>query len=190
MIEELTIAFKDIQPGDLVETPDGRWVPVEQVYDGHLPERMFELTMEDGQVVRASGNHLHYSLTRADREGFREYKKLGRKLFKSLPSKVKADCETVMGDETTRYEIDFDNLLLVLGVKGVEEFYPLIVRLCESVGPIAENTYNDDVQPIPQYDAARVFRQLYALGGDKRWTPLVGRVRTTLQLLDEDDVEI
>ncbi len=49
--------MRDIQPGDMVSTPDGGRAAVRAVFpQGELP--IYKITFEDGRVVEASGDHL------------------------------------------------------------------------------------------------------------------------------------
>lgn len=87
------IEFGDLKPGDKIIGSDGEPVIVTEVYDKHLPKKMFELEMEDGKVIKASGNHLWYCETELDKKNQDEYRKLAIQYFKNevIPEKVAED---------------------------------------------------------------------------------------------------
>lgn len=88
-----TIKFGDLKPGDKIIGSDGKPTLVTQVYDKHFPNKMFEIEMEDGEVVRASGNHLWYCETNSDNIFKDEYWKLAKDYFEnfSIPDRLEED---------------------------------------------------------------------------------------------------
>lgn len=85
--------FGDLEPGDQLINSDGKPTTVTAVYDKHIPDKMFELEMEDGQVVKASGNHLWYCETDIDKKNKSEYFRLAKEYFanNSIPQKLDND---------------------------------------------------------------------------------------------------
>lgn len=102
--------FGDLVPGDKIMGADGAPVTVTNVYEKHFPNNMYELEMEDGEVVQASGNHLWYCETSNDFNDKEEYKRLAKVYFenKAVPEKevedIYADLKeliTVFGQEVS-----------------------------------------------------------------------------------------
>ena len=89
---ELT-TFGELKPGDKIMGADGQPVEVTAVYDKHLPDKMYEIELEDGEIVRASGNHMWYCETEEDFKFKEEYLRLARKFFNSykIPEKLEED---------------------------------------------------------------------------------------------------
>lgn len=85
--------FGDLQVGDKLIGSDGKPTLVTQVYDKHFPDKMYELEMEDGEVVQASGNHLWYCETNSDEIFKDEYWRLAKAYFEnfSIPDKLEDD---------------------------------------------------------------------------------------------------
>lgn len=102
--------FGNLKPGDRIVGSDGKPVTVTNVYDKHFPERMYEIEMEDGEVVQASGNHLWYCETEHDVKDKDEYERLAKVFFenKVIPEKQDEDVYAelkeiieVFGDEVS-----------------------------------------------------------------------------------------
>lgn len=102
--------FGNLKPGDRIVGSDGKPVTVTDVYEKHYPERMYEIKMEDGEVVQASGNHLWYCETDRDLKEKEEYERLAKEFFenKSIPGKEEKDVYAdlreiihVFGDEVS-----------------------------------------------------------------------------------------
>lgn len=85
--------FGDLVPGDYVIGSDGAPVEVTNVYEKHFPERMFELVMEDGEVIQASGNHLWYCESEQDVAEKDSYLEQAREYFlnNEIPEKLVND---------------------------------------------------------------------------------------------------
>lgn len=86
------VNFGDLKVGDKIMGSDGP-VTVTNVYDKHLPDKMYEIEMENGEVIRASGNHLWYCETEDDLANKEAYKQLAQGYFKNnnIPKKLKED---------------------------------------------------------------------------------------------------
>lgn len=183
--EEVTIPFSELRESDLVETHDGQWVPVVKLHEVHTPETMYKMSYENGQEFFVSGNHLHYAVTQLDRETYRSYCKEGRRLAKKAPKKVLDELEAY-ATGGVREELSLAGFRSLLGMNSVAEALPVLYRLSSSVGPVAELKSESTV---PLYDAGRLSQQFLALNGDKRWRVLEGRVYTTEQLLEHENIE-
>lgn len=88
-----TVNFGDLVSGDRIIGSDGQPTTVTDVYEKHLPESMYEIEMEDGEVVQASGNHLWYCETNIDEKNKVEYMELAKEFFENyeIPEKLKED---------------------------------------------------------------------------------------------------
>lgn len=100
--------FGELVPGDRIVGSDGQPVTVTDVYEKHIPDRMYEIEMEDGEVVQASGNHLWYCESDHDVENKEYYKEIAIEYFENnvIPEKEKHDrfpelkeLITVFGDD-------------------------------------------------------------------------------------------
>lgn len=118
------VPLSDIKVGDRIIGPEGKPVVVTHVFDSYVPKDMYELTMENGEKVKCSGNHLWYSETSSDRENIHSYLKLVKYFFKH--------CEIP----------DYDKLLpaypySIIGSKFSDnkKCQDLIKRACLSLGP-------------------------------------------------------
>lgn len=85
--------FGNLKPGDRIIGSDGQLVTVTDVYEKHIPKTMFEIEMEDGEVIQASGNHLWYCETNIDKKNKDEYRRLAEYFFANneIPSKLEED---------------------------------------------------------------------------------------------------
>lgn len=81
ILKTKVVNLGDIKPGDLVIGSDGKPKRVLEAYDQHIPEEMYELELENGLVVRASGNHLWYIEDAEDRDFRATYELLARDYF-------------------------------------------------------------------------------------------------------------
>lgn len=92
MKTEIT-TFGDLKPGDKIIGADGNPVTVSNVYEKHKPKKMYEIEMEDGEIVRSSGNHMWYCETSADEKFKETYKILARDFFEKydIPEKLEED---------------------------------------------------------------------------------------------------
>lgn len=187
-------AFKDLQPGDVIMGTDNKPVTVARAYDEHLPETMYRLEMDNGEVIEASGNHLWYVESSLDRSLHRSRVKDARKILKHTDASLWEELETLAA-YPDHAEIALQDLLELFEAYKKADLRRLLVRVAESLGPVAEeNTDVEDIftgeavkkaPPVRLYDARLFSQQLLALK-DKRWEkkwPIVrGQVMTTEQL--------
>lgn len=195
-----SIQFKrmgDLQEGDTLVGPDAVPTSIKQVYEKHIPERMYRITFSNGLVVEASGNHLWYVTTPLDHESYRARCRQSRQylLRKFRPWTISL-LET-MAEESTGEVMDivahFNELLTLLDIDHDDERGVHIVeRVCRSVGPIEETHVTnvdifDEDEPTSEvkkgYDGVMVARQLLSLYGlkpyKKKYPPLAGVVVDT-----------
>ena len=87
------VKFGDLKPGDKLVGSDGEITEVVKVYDKHIPEKMYEIEMEDGEVIQASGNHLWYCETNSDELGKEMYRQIASEYFENneIPEKLVED---------------------------------------------------------------------------------------------------
>lgn len=72
----------DVKVGDKVIGSDGQPVEVTHVFDKYTPSSMYQIEMDDGQVIKCSGNHLWYCETNDDRANKKDYIKLAKHYFR------------------------------------------------------------------------------------------------------------
>lgn len=109
------VKFGDLIPGDRIVGSDGQPVTVTNVYEKHFPDKMYEIEMEDGEVVQASGNHLWYCETKYDENFKEEYLRLAKKFFenKVVPEKLTNDSFSSLDEMTTLFGDEIDTQLLI-----------------------------------------------------------------------------
>lgn len=195
--------FGDLEVGDTILGADNQDVEVVRVYDEHIPERMFEIEMDNGEIIKASGNHLWYVETDFDLSFHRERKRLGKKHFGKLKQEIidnlvgisesEDDIETGLMDVVNLCEVEMNNY----------EAINVLERIAESIGHIAENSshYEDFltgniVEEAPKtnvrsYDAKLFVKQILSITGKrkfvKKYPLIVGRIMTTEQMLEYGD---
>lgn len=186
--------FGDLEPGDFVLGSDGQPVEVVRVYDEHIPETMWEIELDNGTVIKASGNHLWYCETKLDWELHSLRKKNAKKLLSNLPPKV-----IELLEETAEKEESVDTSLIdMVTLLRAADNPPLlaqIVRVAESIGHISENTTTLDAldsdeefeETIRHYDARLFAKQLLALTGLRKYRKtkiIIGSIMTTDQMME------
>lgn len=189
--------FGDLQEGDVIESVGGQPVTVLKAYDVHVPERMFEIESEDGQILQLSGNHLMYVELQTDKELHKQRVREFKKLFKFSDEKV----EFLKGMAESDKEIDttLHDYIKLCEARTPQQINA-IVRVAESVGHIAEDnyTYQDmsdenvvmDGPTVKVYDARRMSQQVLALSNRKfakQYKIIVGRV---MQMQDVAELTI
>lgn len=197
--------FGDLREGDVIQGADGQPVTVTAAYDAHIPERMFEIELEDGRTIKASGNHLWYVETKYDlayhRERRRNAKKvLGKALTKEMLDNLVGIAESEDDIETSLMDV----MNLLEGWDNRPVFY-VVERVVESIGHVSENskqvrdlmtgeTYVDATNTVRHYDARRIAQQILSLTGQRKYVkkyPLVvGKVVMTTDLLNMSDADI
>lgn len=107
--------FGNLKPGDRIVGSDGQPVTVTDVYEKHYPDTMYEIEMEDGEVVQASGNHLWYCESEIDENFKEEYLRLAKKFFenKVVPEKLTNDSFSSLDETITLFGDEVDTQLLI-----------------------------------------------------------------------------
>lgn len=188
--------FEDLKPGDELQGVDGKPVEILRAYDVHTPERMFEITLDDGRSERAGGTHLWYIILDEDWQMLPLRKKALRSFVKKMSLGPKRLLnELAESDEPV--EFSYSGLLEALVISSESEFAEQVGRVLESIGPIVEETHEsrdlltDELAGsmlVPIYDSALASRQILSLSGHKRWRKaspaLPGRVVDTVELVE------
>lgn len=193
--------FSEIEPGDFVMGSNGP-VEVVAVHETHIPETMWEIEIEDGTVIKASGNHLWYCETRLDWELHHARKVKAKKALKEITSQA----INLLEEATTKEEIvetSLVDMVTLLRAADKPELMDVLTRIAESIGHIAENTSTLDMldeagdeieETVRMYDAGLFARQILALTGRRKYRKthvIVGSIMTTDAMMElAETVEI
>lgn len=193
--------FEDLKPGDYVVGSNGEPVQIVAVHDTHTPETMWEIELDDGTLIKTSGNHLWYCETRLDWELHALRKAEAKKALKAItPRALKLLEETVAKEEVV--ETSLIDMVTLLQGAGKKHLMNVITRVAESIGHIAENTSTFDMldgdelreEVLRMYDAGLFAQQILALTGIRRYKStriIVGSIMTTDQMMElSEAVEI
>ena len=117
------VDFGDLRPGDKLVGSDGELTQITDVYDKHLPDKMYEIVMEDGEVVKASGEHLWYCETEIDKNNKDLYKQMAEVFFENnvISSHLEEDEYYELSEITTLFGESIANRVF-------------IERVCHSLG--------------------------------------------------------
>lgn len=197
--------FETLEEGDLLEGDDRSPVEITKIHPRHVPDRMFELVLEDGRTVKAGGTHLWYVITDEDWLMLNQRKSSLRAGFKKLPEAMQ-DLLKVLASHEEHLESSFGDFLEILSIEHDSDFGRSIERVFESLGPIVEENHElrdlmtdeiVDVRTVPVYDSTLVAQQILSFAKKDKWhrrvSPLVGSVVTSEQLFalaSYNDVEI
>lgn len=192
--------FGDLEKGhDYVLGTEGP-TQVKRAYQHHIPKTMYQLELEDGTELRVSGSHLWYVETAEDLSFHQERIRKGEEAFKDLnPESLEMLKELAYDgpDSNVTMEIEIDNFLTCFPEKNREGFQDALIRVCDSVGPVAENFYTGEdvlsgeleaIGMVKGYDAKRVSQQILSLAEPftyrKAYPIIKGRVVDTRELFD------
>lgn len=194
--------FGDLEVGDEIPDDNDDWETVVEVYDEHLPESMYEVTTDEGQVVEVSGNHLWYVETSLDRSlHAHRLKNSAKVLQRCLSEEVVEAFEMIATDDDNEYLIEtMLKDMIELSESRDPELLGVFSRIAESVGHVSENnvvvqdleTGEQEVSRIVRgYDARRFAQQVLALTGIRKyrsqWPVIVGRIVTTEEIIGTED---
>lgn len=196
--------FGDLKPGDVILGRDGKPTTVVEAYDEHIPERMFEIEMENGATIKASGNHLWYIETKFDHSYHRQRRLKGKKALEKITKEM---IENLEGIATAEDEIEtsLSDMVNLLEAEGNQAIIQSLDRIASSLGHISENKniYRDyltgeemeNPTAVRHYDAKQFCQQILSLTGKrkfkKKYPLIVGQVTTTESLLElGEDVEL
>lgn len=186
--------FGDLQPGDQLIGSDGQPVTVVRAYDEHIPENMWEIELEDGSLIKASGNHLWYCETRLDWELHALRKRTAKKLLKNATPQAIALLEESAAKENP-VETRLVDMVTLLQAAGNQEYVNTIERVADAIGHVSENTmvFEDlngeggEEESIRTYDARLFAQQLLKLTGKRKYKHyrlIVGSVMTTDAMME------
>lgn len=186
--------FGDLQPGDQLIGSDGQPVTVVRAYDEHIPENMWEIELEDGSLIKASGNHLWYCETRLDWELHALRKRTAKKLLKNATPQAIALLEESAAKENP-VETRLVDMVTLLQAAGNQEYVNTIERVADAIGHVSENTmvFEDlngeggEEESIRTYDARLFAQQLLKLTGKRNYRHyrlIVGSVMTTDAMME------
>ena len=128
--------FGDLEVGDEIPDDNDDWETVVEVYDEHLPESMYEVTTDEGQVVEVSGNHLWYVETSLDRSlHAHRLKNSAKVLQRCLSEEVVEAFEMIATDDDNEYLIEtMLKDMIELSESRDPELLGVFSRIAESVG--------------------------------------------------------
>lgn len=186
--------FGDLQPGDQLIGSDGQPVTVVRAYDEHIPETMWEIELEDGSLIKASGNHLWYCETRLDWELHSLRKKTAKKLLKNVTPQAIALLEESASKENP-VETRLVDMVTLLQAASNQEYVNVITRVADAIGHVSENTMvfedlngeGDEEESIRTYDARVFAQQLLKLTGKRKYKHyrlIVGSIMTTDAMME------
>lgn len=169
--------------GDKIRGSNGDSVVVTHVFDSYVPKDMYELTMNDGQTIKCSGNHLWYCETDNDYLEKKEYKKLAKHYFKQ--------------NKIPNYEASLPAYpYSIIGSKfsSDKQSQDFIQRVCLSLGPTYQtpNVLFDgldyiDEQKVYSYsynDIIDSLKNLYNVIHHKKGYFYYGQVRTAKMIAE------
>lgn len=205
--------FGDLQAGDKIIGPKGEEFTIKHAYVEHVPEKMYELILDDGTsegvLIKASGNHLWYIEPEEDKIAHSTRLQNSKKLLTGIEADNSGWVEEALSvldmNEYSQYEMAFDDFYNFFDfIVNENDRYFLVKRVLDSIGHIVEesNVNRDLVSGEEQlggmeklYDAQRAFKQFLSLTGvkeyRKKWPVIVGRVVTTDEIFEKyPDTEI
>lgn len=146
-MEKQTVRFSDLKVGDKIIGSNGEPTEITQVYEEHIPVRMFELEMENGEKVEASGNHLWYCETTLDKKNKDEYIRLAKNFFdKGVEyAKLAEDPEYNLEIMITLFGDDIETQLYIENAcraLGHSSFTPRIVDTADGKVATSVNNYS------------------------------------------------
>lgn len=173
------VNFGNLKPGDRIVGSDGKPVTVTNVYEKHLPKKMFELEMEDGKVIKASGNHLWYCETELDKKNQDEYRKLAIQYFKNevIPEKVAEDDSFPLDvmiqlfGENINVQLFIEMACKSMGYSNYISFITLTDKLKTQIEEkVYQYSYNDLIDFLHKMKLAILENQGYFYFGQVRTT--------------------
>lgn len=196
--------FGDLKPGDVIVGADGKPTTVVEAYDEHIPETMFELEMDDGTKIKASGNHMWYVETKFDHSYHRQRRAEGKKALRQANSEIIENLQEIASSED-EIETSLSDMVNLLEAEENQGIIQVLSRVASSLGHISENknVYRDyltgeeieNPTAVRHYDAKQFCQQILSLTGKRKFVKqyplIVGQVTTTEGLLDlGEDTEI
>lgn len=188
-------SFGEIQEGDHIVGSDGLPVEVVKVYEKHYPEKMYEIELENGEVVKVSGNHLWYIETNNHLSMFHSRVKNARKFLKKRLTEENVERLLEVANSDEMIETALIDMVAAIDSVNVPEGERIIARIASSLGKVSDNNeilkdYETgeiiNENNVPFYDAKLFCQQILALYNNKYakcWKIVKGEVVTTEDLL-------
>lgn len=180
------VKFGDLKPGDKLIGVGGQPVEVTDVYEKHIPESMYEIEMEDGEVVQASGNHLWYCETNIDVKNRDEYKRLAEKFFANneVPNKLVEDELFPLQDMVQIFGSDVDVIMFTEKAcksLGYSSFTPHLMyddkmKVAGRKEAVLNYSYNDYIDFLKSMKKAVLEDKGYFYFGEVRTTEQIANL--------------
>lgn len=174
--------FGELKPGDKIIGANGNPVEVTAAYDKYIPQRMYEIEMEDGEIVQASGNHMWYCETPLDEKDKEEYLQMARDYFENMefPKKLEEDELFPLEDMVLIFGDDVKTMLFIekacksLGYSSYSPHLLYVDKLSEGNMErqeiIMNYSYNDFVDFLAQMKETILEDKGYFFFGEVRTT--------------------
>lgn len=188
----------ELKEGDIIKSPTGP-TEVRRAYDEHIPERMFEVEDDNGNIGQFSGNHLFYIETEIDRSNHSRRIVESRKVLKKIEkSKIQEMRDYVATHNADDHDMSLSEIIDHMGLKKDQDVVNTLQRIAASVGTVAEDNYEvrelydmaeqEGVlvnKTIQKYSQKEVFDQILSIIDKKKRNIIVGRVVNTITMLEE-----
>lgn len=172
--------FGDLVPGDQIIGANGKPVTVTAAYEKHIPKVMYEIEMEDGEVVQASGNHMWYCETELDEKNKFHYEELAGEYFRSheIPNKLDED-ELFPIQDIIKIFGDKMNVILFIEKAckslGYSSYTPHLMyddkfKIAGHKEAIFNYSYNDLIDFLHQMKSSTINNEGYFYFGEVRTT--------------------
>lgn len=178
--------FGDLKPGDRIVGSDGQPITVTDVYEKHIPEKMYEIEMEDGEIIQASGNHLWYCETNSDELGKEMYRQIALEYFKNneIPEKLVEDHHFPLELITTMFGDNINTRIFIekasrsLGHSSMTPHIMLINKLKDQVvEEILNYSYNNLIDFLHKMKDAILNNSGYFYFGQVRDTQEIAKLK-------------
>lgn len=177
--KELT-TFGELKPGDKIIGANGEPVEVTAVYDKHIPKSMYEIEMEDGEIVQCSGNHLWYCETSLDNKNKEEYKELAKEVLSTfeIPEKLEEDELFALADVVKIFGEDIKTMLFIEKVcksLGYSSYSPHLIysdkmKVADKREAVLNYSYNDLIDFLHKMKLSILENKGYFYFGEVRMT--------------------
>lgn len=174
------VNFGDLVPGDKIIGANGEPVTVTATYEKHIPKDMYELEMEDGEVVQASGNHLWYCESSVDEKHKKEYLRLAKAFFENevIPEPLEEDELFPIQDIIQIFGDEVDTILFIEKAAkslGYSSYTPHLMyddkmKVAGRKEAIFNYSYNDLISFLISMKKAVLDNQGYFYFGEVRTT--------------------
>lgn len=180
------VEFGDLKPGDKIIGRDGEPVEITDVYDKHIPETMYEIEMEDGEIVQASGNHMWYCETSSDVKNKDNYRRLAEKFFANneIPEKLEEDELFPLTDIIQIFGNDVNTMLFIEKAcksLGYSSYTPHLIyedklKNAEKTEAILNYSYNDFIDFLKNMKETITNNKGYFYFGEVRTTDQIAHL--------------